>query len=294
MLRAAHPLLDGEPYILEDPLAQALCGLPGAEAIRPAVQRLQQVFAQQCTEELAQAIVRDLRATILLRNRYAEDQLQLAMGHGIRQYVMLGAGLDSFAHRSALAGELSMFELDLPVTQQWKRAALRRLGGNDPPGLYYVATDFGKVGPLEALAGSAFRAAEPAVFSWLGVTSYLAEEAVYSNLRDLARAAPGSVVVFSYGLCADALDERGREICAALKARIASQNEPAANGGFDPRQLAQRLAAMGYADLEDLDVAGAQARYFSHRSDDLKAPCMNHMMRAVVHADRSRRATDEH
>ena len=118
------------------------------------------------------------------------------------------------------------------------------------------------------------------------MTSYLAENAVYTILRNLADAAPGSVVVFSYGLCADVLDERGREIAAALKALVASQDEPAANGGFDPRQLAQRLAAMGYADLEDLDVRSAQARYFLDRTDTLKAPCMNHMMRAVIRAGR--------
>jgi methyltransferase (TIGR00027 family) len=284
MLRAAHLLLDGDPRVFEDPLALALCGLPDAEVLRSAVHRLHQVFAQHCGEQLAQAIVRDLRATILLRNRYAEDQLRLAMQQGIRQYVMLGAGLDSFAHRSELAARLSTFELDLPATQDWKREVLRRLGREDPPGLHYLPADFGTISPLQALAASPFRADEPAVFSWLGVSSYLPEDAVYRTLQDLTRAAPGSVVVFSYGLCADVLDEQGRRIATALKARVAAQNEPAANNGFDPVHLAQRLTEMGYADLEDLDVRGAQGRYFSNRSDGLGAPCMNHMMRAVVHA----------
>ena len=84
MLRAAHPLLDGELHILADPLALGLCGRTGADAVRAAVQRLLQVFAQNSTEDLAQTIVRDLRATILLRNRYAEDQLRLATDRGVR------------------------------------------------------------------------------------------------------------------------------------------------------------------------------------------------------------------
>jgi methyltransferase (TIGR00027 family) len=282
MMRAAHRLVDEPPCLLDDPLALPLSGLPGEPALRGALEKMRLEFAQHGEPDFAPVIVRDLRATILLRNRYAEDCLGEAVQRGLRQYVMLGAGLDSFAHRSALAARLEVYELDLPATQAWKRAQLQRLGVAAPASLHYVAVDFERQTPLQALAGSGFRAGEPALFSWLGVTSYLSEEAVYVTLQDLAGAAPGSAVVFSYGLKGPLLSEQGRRIGEVMKSRVAARNEPAANGGFDPAELARRLRGMGYRRIEDLDVAAAQARYFAQRRDGLQSPPMNHMMCAEL------------
>jgi methyltransferase (TIGR00027 family) len=282
MLRAAHLVVDAPPPLLDDPLALPLSGLPGTEALKLAVERIEQEFAQHCDADLARLMARDLRATILLRNRYAEDRLREAVEGGLRQYVMLGAGLDSFAHRSELAGRLAIYELDLPATQAWKRAQLQRLGLGEPAQLRYVAADFERQTPLQALAGSGFRADEPALFSWLGVTGYLSEEAVYATLRGLAGVAPGSQVVFSYGLHRPLLNEQGRRLAQVLQIRVAARNEPVANSGFDPDDLAGRLRGMGYAGVEDLDVAAAQARYFAGRSDGLQSPPMNHMMCATA------------
>jgi methyltransferase (TIGR00027 family) len=285
MLRAAHCVIDEAPLVLNDPLALPLSGLPGEAALRVAVARIEEEFAQHCDADFAKVMARDLRATITLRNRYAEDRLREAVERrGLRQYVMLGAGLDSFAHRSELAGRLEIYELDLPASQAWKRAQVQRLGLAAPAGLRYVEVDFERQAPLQALAGSGFRADEPALFSWLGVTGYLSEAAVYSTLRGLAGAAPGSQVVFSYGLHAPRLSEQGRRLAQVLKIRVAARDEPVANQGFDPAVLMQRLREMGYAGVEDLDVAGAQARYFAGRRDGLQAPPMNHMMCATVGA----------
>jgi methyltransferase (TIGR00027 family) len=284
MMRAAHLLLDQAPWLLEDPLALPLSGLPGEAAVHGAVAKLQAEFAQHSDADFAAVILRDLRATILLRNRYAEDELERAMARGLRQYVMLGAGLDSFAlRRLDLASQLDIFELDLPATQGWKRQRLQQLGLAPPPSLHFVPADFERQTPLQALAGSAFRPAEPAFFSWLGVTSYLGEDAVYATLRGLAAAAPGSAVVFSYGLREDLVSVAGRRIGAVLKAGVAARKEPAANNGFDPRELCVRLRAMGY-EIEDLGVADAQARYFAQRSDGLQSPPMTQMMRAGISA----------
>lgn len=282
MMRAAHLLLDQPPYLLEDRLALPLSGLAGVEPLRGALEKMRQEFAQHCEADFAPVIVRDLRATVLLRNRYAEDCLRAALERGVRQYVMLGAGLDSFAHRSELAARLDSYELDLPATQAWKRAQLQRLGVAPPASLRYVAADFERQTPLQALAGSGFRAGEPALFSWLGVTSYLREEAVYATLQDLAGAAPGSAVVFSYGLAGPLLGEQGRRIGEVMKSRVAARSEPAANSGFDPAELGRRLRGMGYGRIEDLDVAAAQARYFEGRGDGLQSPPMNHMLCAEL------------
>src|SRR5882672_2015672 len=112
MLRAAHLLLDEEPYVLRDPLALPLTGIQGDDALRAAIDRLHRDFSQHCDPEFARVIVQDLRSTVLMRNRYAEDRLEAAMAGGIRQYVMLGSGLDSFAHRRAdLVGKLDVYEV---------------------------------------------------------------------------------------------------------------------------------------------------------------------------------------
>lgn len=285
ILRAAHRLIDDEPRLLDDPLAAPLCGLPDEAASRIALDAIQREFVPYGDAALARDIVLELRATILLRNRYAEDRLQDAMAGGVDQYVMLGAGLDSFAHRRHdLLARLQVFELDLPATQTWKRARLAQLGVPSPSRLHYVETDFERQTPLQALGGSAFDASRPAVFSWLGVTSYLSEAAVFATLRDLAGAAAGSVIVFSYALAESLVDERGRRISAALKARVAARNEPAAHGGFRPDALTKALREMGYGDIEDLDVAGAQQRYFASRGDGLASPPMTQLMSAVVGA----------
>ncbi|WP_165797525.1 class I SAM-dependent methyltransferase [Solimonas fluminis] len=283
MMRAAHLLLDQAPWLLEDPLALPLSGLSGEGALRGAVARLQAEFAQRSDEDFAAVILRDLRATILLRNRYAEDELERAMAQGLRQYVMLGAGLDSFAlRRPDLAARLDIFELDLPATQDWKRQRLQQLGLALPRSLHFVPADLERRTPLQALAGSAFRPGERAFFSWLGVTSYLSEAAVYGTLRGLAALAPGSAVVFSYGLQESLVGETGRRIGAVLKAGVAARHESAAHDGFDPAALSERLRGLGYSSLESLDVAAAQARYFSQRRDGLQSPPMTQMMRGVV------------
>lgn len=283
MMRGAHLLLDECPWLLEDPLALSLSGLQDEAALRAAMARMQAEFAQRSDETFANLILRDLRATILLRNRYAEDQLERAMARGLRQYVMLGAGLDSFAlRRPDLAARLEIFELDLPATQDWKRQRLQQLALPLPPTLHFVPADFERQTPLQALAGSHFRSSEPAFFSWLGVTSYLGEEAVYATLRSLSVAAPGSAVAFSYGLCEGRVSEQGRRIGAVLKAGVAARNEPAANNGFDPAELEQRLRSMGYALVEHLDVAAAQQRYFHQRQDGLASPPMTQMICATL------------
>jgi methyltransferase (TIGR00027 family) len=283
LLRAVHLLLDAPPPILADDQAMRLAGIPDADALKAALQKLHAEFSHRADPALADELLRSLRASIVLRNRYAEDELERACARGVRQYVLLGAGLDSFAQRRpAWAEALEIFELDLPATQAWKRQRLQDLGLALPARLHLIPADLLHQPPLEALAGSAFRHDQPAFFSWLGVTSYLSEDAVYATLGNLAKAAPGSAVVFNYGLGETNIDEAGRRINAALKAGIAARNEPAANSGFRPEALAGRLRELGYAEVTDLDFDAAERRYFAGRSDGLHAPTTTRLMLARV------------
>lgn len=281
VLRAAHRVIDDAPYVLDDPYALALSGLPNDAVARAAAERIQREFEQHVDAALAADIARALRAAIALRNRYAEDALDRAIDRGVRQYVLLGAGLDSFAlRRRDLPADLRIFEVDLPGAQQDKGERLGKLDIDLPANLHFVPADFENETPLEALAKSDFRRDEPVFFSWLGVTGYLSEMAVYATLSDIAFSAPGSEVAFSYGLQADCVAGPGRQIADALMASIAARNEPAANNGFVPQALAMRLRHMGFGQVEDFDVAAADRRYFRDRADGLRAPPMIHMMKA--------------
>jgi methyltransferase (TIGR00027 family) len=283
MLRAAHLLLDTAPHILLDKYAMSLAGFPNEATVRGAVDRLHAEFAQRCDPDFAVEIARELRVSIVLRNRYAEDELECAEARGVKQYVLLGAGLDSFAlRRPAWAESLDIFELDLPATQSWKRQRLEALGLRPPSRLHFVPADLERQSPLEALAGSPFRRDEPAFFSWLGVSSYLSDTAVYATLGELAGTESGSAVVFNYGLAESEIDNEGRKVNAVLKASIAARNEPAANSGFLPKALCQRLREVGYADVLDLDAEEADRRYFFGRTDGLRTPSITRLMLAKV------------
>src|SRR5579859_3273138 len=176
-MRAAHRLFD-------DPLALTILG-PGAEA---ALRADPYRFNDQ--------ISRGLRASLIVRSRVAEDELARAVSAGVSQYVVLGAGLDTFAYRNPFP-ELRVFEIDHPSTQAWKRECLARAGIAVPDGLTFASVDFEEGGTLaDGLAAAGFDRAAPTCFSWLGVTMYLREEAVYDTLRWIASLPAGSSVTF--------------------------------------------------------------------------------------------------
>ena len=128
-----------------------------------------------------------------MRSRYTEDELSKALARGIKQYVILGAGLDSFAYRRRdLADVLRVFEVDHPATQQWKRVRLQELGIELPPNLTFIPINFEQQTVTAALQAGGYWPEEPAFFSWLGVIGYLTEEATFKTLREVVAAAPGS------------------------------------------------------------------------------------------------------
>jgi methyltransferase (TIGR00027 family) len=186
MMRAGHLLFDGTPKILQDDLALGLSGFENEAALARALDELRHNEAQRSTPEFAQLLFRSLRAIMVVRNRYAEDELHRARQRGVTQYVLLGAGLDSFAYRRPDVAEvLRVFEVDYPSSQQWKRARLRELQVRLPANLTFIPIDFEHQTLREALAAGGYRMEEAAFFSWLGVTQYLTPNATVGTLQEI-------------------------------------------------------------------------------------------------------------
>jgi len=267
--RAVHQLLEN-PLVFDDPLALRIIGADEALAMRASL-------------ELERATgARAMRAFLVMRSRYAEDRLADAVARGVRQYVVLGAGLDTFGCRNPHAsGGLRVYEVDFPATQDWKRRRLHEAGIEIPQRLTFAAVDFEKQTLAEGLLASGFRADQPAFVSMLGVVMYLSRAAAMETLGWVARLSPGSEIVFDFMLPAEALGEaerRSREITAA---RVASIGEPWLTA-FDPGALATALRELGFLRTSVLDTDAGNARYFRDRNDGFRLWGSGRMMVAQV------------
>jgi methyltransferase (TIGR00027 family) len=193
----------------------------------------------------------------------------------VRQCVVLGAGLDTFAHRNPYA-DLTVFEVDRPKTQVWKRTLLATAGLAPPPNLRFAPVDF-ESGELGAgLSAAGFHADEPAWFSWLGVSMYMVDAAFERTLAFVAACPAGSGVVFDYALPPGTLDEHARRAFDAMAERVAAAGEPWL-GFHAPDALARRLAALGFRETEDLGPDAIHARWFADRADGLRTGGAAHL-----------------
>jgi len=265
--RAAHQVMD-DPRVFEDPLALPILGPDGEARLRAEVEREQNLPS------------RALRAFIAVRSRYAEDELARAFEKGVRQAVILGAGLDTLAYRSPFPG-LRLFEVDHPATQGWKRRLLEQARIALPGSLTYAPVDFETQTLAAGLREAGFDAGRPAFFSWLGVVPYLTESAVMATLGFIASLPAGSGVVFDYAQPPDSLDPLRQRAFDALAERVAAHGEPFRTF-FDPAKLADGLRRLGFARVEDLDGAAINARYFAGRADGLRVGSgIGHLAKAV-------------
>jgi methyltransferase (TIGR00027 family) len=251
--RAAHQLLD-EPKVLDDPLALRIIGSEAAAALRS-------------DPKEHHAFSRAFRAFMAARSRFAEDELARAVEDRVTQYVILGAGLDTFAYRNPHPG-LRVFEIDHPATQAWKREQLQSAGILIPPSLTFVPVDFEHQTLANALARSGLNTNAPAFFSWLGVTPYLTREACMTTLHVIAKMPAGSGVVFDFAIDPALLNAGQRQALDALSARVARYGEPF-QLFFDPAKLQDELKTLGFHRTEFLQGAQINARYFKDRSDGL-------------------------
>jgi methyltransferase (TIGR00027 family) len=282
MVRAAHLLLDEDPKIFQDPLALRLSGFESEAALHATLEAISVENARRSTPEMAEKLYSYARAITVLRQRYTEDELDKALAQGVAQYVILGAGLDSFAYRRPdLARTVRVFEVDHPATQQWKRTRLQALALTPPSNLTFVPIDFEQQTLADELRASGHRSELPTFFSWLGVTMYLTEEAVFETLRYVASLAPGSEIVFQYVLPESLVDEENRRLLAVLKAFGAARGEPWLSA-FEPNDLAARVKGLGFTEVWDFGLEEANARYFVGRTDGLYIRPMSNLLKARV------------
>ena len=266
--RAAHQILD-RPPVFTDPLA--------AKLLSPEAQSR---LAAGPGRPSRRGFGARLRAFLAVRSRVAEDQLALAVTRGVRQYLVLGAGLDTFAYRNPWP-ELMVFEVDHPATQTWKRERVRVAGLAVPPQTSYVPVDFERQSVADELARHGFDPALPTAISWLGVVPYLEPATIWTNLAWAASivGATGHIV-FDYG-SAPPWWAFGQQLAIWwLARRVAAAGEPF-RSRLDPVELGARLASLGFSSVEDLDATELNRRYFADRSDGLAVAGTGHVVVAA-------------
>ena len=202
-----------------------------------------------------------MRLFIAVRTRFAEDALTAALERGVRQIVVLGAGLDTYAYRTAVPDNVRIFEVDHPATQAWKRERLTDAAISIPKSLTFAPFDFEHQTLAAALADAGFDTAQPTFFTWLGVVPYLTEEAIWSTLTFIAELPGSARVVFDYADPPDSLSPEARLEFEARAARVESLGE-AWLTHFDCDRLHAKLHALGFTEIEDLGPPEIYARYF--------------------------------
>jgi len=224
-----------------------------------------------------------LRALLAVRSRVAEETLAQCVAAGVRQYVILGAGLDTFAFRNSYPlSVLRVFEVDHPATQAWKREQLEQAGIPLPGNLTFVPIDFEQQDLSQELLRAGLDYEAGAFFSWLGVMPYLQPEAARATLRSIAGLS-GRIggVVFDYAIPGSALGLMQRVLFKLMAARVKAAGEPWLTFCY-PSDLAQELNGMGFCHLEDMTGDLLNQRYFADRADGLRVGSLYHIMKALI------------
>ncbi len=264
--RAVHQILEN-PKILEDPLALRIIGAEAESKLRLNLGRF-----RKPTE-------RAFRAGVMIRNRCAEDELARSIQRGVRQYVILGAGLDTFAYRNPFP-HLRVFEVDHPATQAWKRSCLEKAGIPIPRWVTYVSVDFEQPRMIDALTEADFKSDELAFVSFIGVVRYLSRETLISVLISIASMSSGSEVVLDFAP-RPSLPQRLRELTEKIIA-IGGSNKGFRPSYFDPASLMRDLKRVGFADVQLFSPKEMNARYCKGRTDGLQIENQMHLVKARV------------
>jgi methyltransferase (TIGR00027 family) len=262
MHRAVHQTLEGgviftDPYALQILDDEARAGLTA--------------FASDTSQ-------RSLRLFIAARSRFSEETMAACIARGCRQVVILGAGLDTFSLRNPHAG-ITVYEVDYPATQTWKRERLAQAGVPIPPSLTFAPVDFEQQSLADGLAFAGFRRDQPAYFQWLGVTPYLTREAIVATL-DFVASIKGAEIAFEY---AEPFENYPADMQANLRglaARAASIGEPWISL-FDPPDMAALMRERSFASFEDVTRPELAARYYGDLGEGLRSGPGPHMVHAI-------------
>jgi len=243
------------PWVIDDYLAMGLAGPEG------------QALLGQLRTEMPRPYLLAFSRWMCVRARFTEDIVEQAAASGVGQYVILGAGLDSFAYRrSDLLGRLRVFEVDHPATQSWKRRRLAGLGVELPARLVFAPVDFERQTLRQGLELAGFDSGQLAVFSWVGVTMYLTLDAIHAALATMARCRPGTRVVLSYNQPPAVLAGSTAQIAAAFAGLAAEMGEPFISR-FLPGEMTRLLREHGFGQVTDFGPDEARAAYFAGQAD---------------------------
>lgn len=267
--RAAHQLLDS-PLVLEDPVALRM--LP------PDVTARMRAAPRACDRW---PLGRSRRAYLVARSRFAEDELAVAVRErGVTQYVIVGAGFDTFAYRNPFP-KLRVFEVDHPATQSAKRRRVAESGIIVPPSVAYVAADIAITSIEEALRISGFDPGQPAAFSWLGVTPYIERRTLSEALRWTGSLQRGTTIVIDYALPRRARPYFGRLLFDRMASRVAAAGEPWQTL-LTPSEIRELLEGAGLQLLKDFGAEELNGQYFARRRDRLRVGIGDRVIAAGV------------
>lgn len=255
--RALHVLADSPPHVFDDRV--------GLQLVAPEE-------GWQARRDMS-PFTRPFRASIVARARFVEDLLEEQVARGVTQYVMLGAGLDTFAQRRPeLGAQVRVFEVDAPKTQAWKQQRLVELGFGVPSFLRFVPVDFERNEPwLPRLASAGFDPTRPALVASLGVAMYLTREAIEAMLKEVAALASGTTLVMSFMLPIELAEPEFRPGIEAA-ARGARENGTPWRSFFTPTELVALARTAGFVHVRHVSAEALTARYFAGRNDGLRLP----------------------
>ena len=261
------------PPVFSDQLARSMCG-PLWRSIT------QSEFLSRIVIDGLLGKMAPIGTVVIVRARYGEERAELAVRAGIGQYVIIGAGYETFAmRRGDLMKHLAVYELDQAATQVEKRRRMAQAGIAEPPDVRYIPVDLEIEDPCTALRRTDFDFSRPALCSWFGVTYYVSRAGIDKTLRTIAsEMAPGSSIMFDY--LADPVPPDCQDLAERCAAFVARHGEPWVSG-FDPSGLADYLRKSGFSDLHHLKPTDVGPQYFATRRD-LTYPAMIGMCHAAT------------
>jgi methyltransferase (TIGR00027 family) len=261
-LRAAHRLIDLPPHILEDNVAENILDKNILQRI------INSPESFQTTER------RELRSHVVLRSRYCEDRLLVSLQRGINQYLILGAGFDTFACRQPIwAKELKIIKIDKKETQKMKLSRIRHAGIKIPENVNYINIDFEKESLLDGLKRSSVSLEQRTFFSWLGVTMYLNKNAIEAVLRTVIQFPKDSEIVFTFA------QPKGMLLSRFIK-RVSDNGEPW-KSYFTIGEIEKSLKEIGFSKVEFLSIKEAEEKYYKNRYNDLPLPKQVNIVSAI-------------